>query len=214
MVQALADAGGHADPLSEMPGRGVGEAVTPPAIRCHQQRGGGPMSHRPVSLDHVNIHVRSAERSQRWYTDILGLHTQDAFTMPETGRLRAVFLAADPEHAHDIALFEVGEDAPGPQTGQVGLSHIAWRMASLDDLKEMYQRLKDRGVPIRVVDHTISIGIYFSDPDGNGLEVYYELPRAQWHVDRPFSTEGRKGRFPGPWDEARHPAAAAPASVP
>jgi catechol 2,3-dioxygenase len=86
--------------------------------------------------------------------------------------------------------------------GQVGLNHVAWKMASLDDLKEMYQRLRDKGVPIHVADHTISIGVYFSDPDGNGLEVYYELPRSQWHRERPFSGEGQKGRFPGPWDSA------------
>lgn len=164
---------------------------------------------KPVSLDHVNIFVRNAERSYRWYSDILGLHTQDTFNHQGTDTLRAVFLACDPGHAHDIALFEVGDDASGPQQKQVGLNHVAWRMANLDDLAEMYQRLKDRGVPVRVADHTISIGVYFSDPDGNGLEVYYELPRSQWHRDRPFSGEGAKGRFPGPWDEVlRQPAPA------
>ncbi|HEV8440527.1 MAG TPA: VOC family protein [Methylomirabilota bacterium] len=160
------------------------------------------MSYTPVSLDHVNIFVRNAERSHRWYTDILGLHTQDTFTSSETGRLRAVFLACDPAHAHDIALFEVGEDAPGPEKGHVGLNHVAWKMANLEDLAEMYRRLQDKGVPVRVSDHTVSIGIYFADPDGNGLEVYYELPRSQWHRDTPFSGAGEKGRFPGPWDES------------
>jgi catechol 2,3-dioxygenase len=160
------------------------------------------MSHRPIGLDHVNIFVRNAERSHRWYTDVFGFHTQDTMTSPETGRLRAIFLSADKDHAHDIALFEVGENAPGQEKGQVGLNHVAWRMGSLDDLKEMYQRLQDQNVPIRVADHTVSIGVYFSDPDGNGLEVYYELPRNQWHREKPFSEAGQKGRFPGPWDEA------------
>jgi catechol 2,3-dioxygenase len=169
------------------------------------------MSYRPVSLDHVNIHVRNVERSHRWYTDVFGLYTQDTFVSPETGKLRAVFLAADPEHAHDIALFEVGEDAAGLQKGQVGLNHFAWKMASLDDLKEMYQRLQERAVPVRVIDHTISIGVYFADPDGNGVEVYYELPRSEWHRERPFSGQGLKGRFPGPWDGALRPPAPAAA---
>jgi len=160
---------------------------------------------KPVSLDHVNIYVRSAERSHRWYTDVLGLHTQDIFHVPGTDKMRAAFLACDPGHAHDIALFEVGEDASGQEKGQVGLNHVAWRMASLEDLKEMYQRLQDKGVPIRVSDHSVSIGVYFADPDGNGLEVYYELPRSQWHRERPFSEEGGKGRFPGPWDESLRP---------
>lgn len=160
------------------------------------------MGYRPVSIDHVNIFVRNAERSHRWYTDVFGFHTQDSMTSPDTGRLRAVFLASDPDHAHDIALFEVGDDAPGPQKGQVGLNHVAWRMASLDDLKEMYVRLVDKGVPVVARDHKVSVGVYFSDPDGNGLEVYYELPRSEWHRDRPFSGDEGKGRFPGPWDTA------------
>ena len=159
------------------------------------------MPYKPVALDHVNIFVRNAERSHQWYTDVFGLHTQDTMTFPATGKLRAAFLACDRDHAHDIALFEVGEDAPGPQKKQVGLNHVAWRMGSLEDLAEMYQRLKAKHVPITVSDHTISIGIYFSDPDGNGLEVYYEQPRSEWNRERPFSEQGAKGRFPGPWDE-------------
>ena len=162
---------------------------------------------KPVSLDHVNIYVRNAARSHEWYTDILGLHTQDIFYHPGTERMRAAFLACDRDHAHDIALFEVGDEAALPQKGQVGLNHVAWRMANLDDLAEMYQKLKTKGVPIHVADHTVSIGVYFADPDGNGLEVYYELPRSQWNRERPFSEPGEKGRLPGPWDEAlRQPA--------
>ena len=87
-------------------------------------------------------------------------------------------------------------------------------MSNIDDLKEMYVRLKAKSVPVRVADHTISLGVYFSDPDGNGLEVYYELPRSEWRRDRPFSgsDQAEKGRFPGPWDEelrAAQPMAAA-----
>jgi len=164
---------------------------------------------KPVSLDHVNIYVRNAARSHAWYTDILGLHTQDIFYHPGTERMRAAFLACDRDHAHDIALFEVGDEAAVPQKGQVGLNHVAWRMANLDDLAEMYQKLKTKGVAIHVADHSVSIGVYFADPDGNGLEVYYELPRSQWDRERPFSEQGEKGRFPGPWDEVlRQPAPA------
>ena len=159
------------------------------------------MPSTPVSLDHVNIYVRNAQRSHQWYTDVFGLHTNDVFYHPGTEKMRAAFLSCDPGHAHDIALFEVGDEAPGPQKGQVGLNHVAWRMGSLEDLAQMYRRLKDQGIRLRVSDHTISIGVYFADPDGNGLEVYYELPRSEWHQERPFSEQGGKGRFPGPWDE-------------
>lgn len=81
---------------------------------------------------------------------------------------------------------------------------MAWMMSSLEDLKEIYQRLKDKGVPIeRVSDHGISIGIYFRDPDGNGVEVSYELPRTEWpRQERLFAEDlVDLGRFPGPWGE-------------
>jgi catechol 2,3-dioxygenase len=156
------------------------------------------MSYRPQYLGHVNIFVRNAERSRQWYTDILGLHTYDFIPG------RAAFLSADLEQSHEVALIQVGDEAQGPQRGQVGLNHMAWMMRSLDDLKELYQRLKDKQVPIeRVSDHGISVGIYFRDPDGNGVEVSYELPRSQWPIEEHiFSNESRPhGLFSGPWDE-------------
>jgi catechol 2,3-dioxygenase len=81
---------------------------------------------------------------------------------------------------------------------------MAWMVDSLDGLKAAYQRLKDSGVKVdAIVDHGISLGIYFRDPDGNGLEVSYELPRAQWpRQDQVFAEEVvNRGLFPGPWDQ-------------
>jgi catechol 2,3-dioxygenase len=98
---------------------------------------------------------------------------------------------------------QVGENAPLQAPGQVGLNHMAWRVESLDDLKEFYHRLKSMQVPItRVADHGISLGIYFRDPDGNGIEVYYELPRSKWpRQERIFAADMvNRGLFPGPWD--------------
>ncbi|HEY7495849.1 MAG TPA: VOC family protein [Candidatus Tectomicrobia bacterium] len=156
------------------------------------------MSYTPKYLGHVNIYVRNAERSRQWYADLLGLHTYDFIPG------RAAFLSADLDQSHEVALIQVGDDAPGQEKGQVGLNHMAWMMESLDDLKEVYQRIKERNIPIEhVSDHGISVGIYFRDPDGNGIEVSYELPRDQWPLhDRVFSSQDRpRGLFPGPWDE-------------
>jgi catechol 2,3-dioxygenase len=160
------------------------------------------MSYKPKYLGHVNIFVRNAERSQRWYEDVLGLHTYDF--LPG----RVAFMSADIEQSHEIALVEVGEDAAAPQQKQVGLNHMAWMMESLDDLKELYGRIKDKSIPIeRVSDHGISIGIYLHDPDGNGIEVSYEMPRSEWPVQDELFLSGKvdKGRFPGPWDEQLAP---------
>jgi catechol 2,3-dioxygenase len=114
------------------------------------------------------------------------------------------FLSADLNQSHEVALVQAGEDAIAPQAREVGLNHMAWMMASLEDLKDLYERLKDRGVPIkRIVDHGISIGIYFADPDGNGIEASYELPRDQWpRQERLFAEDlVELGHFPGPWND-------------
>ena len=166
------------------------------------------MSHRPKYLGHVNIFVRDIERSRKWYQDLLDLHTYDH----RPGN--AVFMSADIEQSHEIALIQLGDEAAGPAKGQVGLNHMAWMMHSLDDLKELYQRIVDLEIPIeRVSDHGVSIGIYLRDPDGNGVEVSYEIPRAEWpRQEKLFTDDGgiAKGRFPGPWDHLMvQPAAAA-----
>lgn len=161
------------------------------------------MDGRPLYLGHVNIYVRNAERSREWYEKVLGLHTYHY----RPGR--AAFMSADLDQSHEVALMQVGDDAPAPQRGQVGLNHMAWMVASLDDLKVAYRRLKDNGVKIeRISDHGISLGIYFRDPDGNGLEVSYELPRDKWPRQEQVFAEDmvNRGLFPGPWDS--DPAAA------
>ena len=133
------------------------------------------MGYRPKYLQHANLFVRNAELSMHWYADILGLHSYDF--VPD----RAAFMSADIEQSHEIALLQVGDDAPGPEKGRVGLNHLGWQMESLDDLKELYLRLKEKNVNVyQVSDHGISIGIYFNDPDGNGIEISYELPRDRW----------------------------------
>ncbi len=160
------------------------------------------MGFTPSYLGHVNIYVRSAKDAREWYESVLGLHTYDFMEG------RAAFMSADLDQSHEIALMEVGENAEGPRAGQVGLNHMAWRMASLEDLADFYNNLKEKNWPIqRVSDHGLSLGIYIKDPDGNGIEVYYETPREGWHrQDNLFMSGDRpQGNFPGPWEAELKP---------
>ena len=81
---------------------------------------------------------------------------------------------------------------------------MAWRFDTLTDLEAFYNNMHAKDVPIkRVTNHGLSLGIYFQDPDGNGIEFYYEAPRKDWfrqeklfmHADRPSMD------FPGPWEK-------------
>src|SRR5205085_12597642 len=91
-------------------------------------------------LGHVNIYFRDAERSHKWYEEVLGLHTYHK----RPGR--AAFMAADMDQSHEVALMQLGDDAPGPQRGQDGLNHMAWRGERLHALKDFYRRRKDKTV--------------------------------------------------------------------
>ena len=101
------------------------------------------MTKRPMYLQHVNVYVRNVERSKKWYEELLGLHVY------EYRPGWAAFLTADKEQSHEVALMQLGEDAPLPLKRQVGLNHMAWRLESLDDLKEFYREDQGRGTADR-----------------------------------------------------------------
>ena len=146
------------------------------------------MSSTPIQLGHVNIFVQNVDRAEKFYTEALGLTIMNR-------RPNISFLAANTAHSHEIALIGLGDDAPRPERGRVGLNHMAWQMATFEDLKSVHQRLKDMGADIiRVTDHYLSMGVYFRDTEGNENEVYYELPKDQW----PEAVDGDlfTGKFP------------------
>ena len=122
-----------------------------------------------------------------------------------TSRLddRMVFLSAAGDSSHELALTAVGEDAPGPEADRVGLYHFAWEMESFDDLRRLHRELGERNVTIAGLgDHGISMGVYFLDPDGNEIEVFYELPPDEWPEKDIF-----QGSFPMSLEEEPAPEA-------
>jgi catechol 2,3-dioxygenase len=127
------------------------------------------------SIGHVLLRVADEEASKRFYRDVLGFRIAEQD--PEHG---GVFMTlGDGFHNIDIAQHPTPQDAPKPQRGQLGLVHIAFKVADYAALRDAYAHLLQNGVEIqRAADHVCQRSIYFSDPDGNGLEIYYEMPRA------------------------------------
>ena len=133
------------------------------------------MGFAPRQLGHLVIKVRDLDRAEDFYTRIMGLTVMNR----RAGHM--VFMSANTELTHELAIAKVGDDAPGPEDSGVGLAHMAWQMDSYEDLQELYRRLKDNNVRItRVVEHRLSRGVYLLDPDDNAIEVYYELPKSMW----------------------------------
>ena len=126
-------------------------------------------------LNHAVLYVRDAARAAAFYTEVLGMEV----VADVDGR--AVFLrAADTENHHDLGLFSLGADAPGPQRGRVGLYHLAWQVDTIDDLVAMREALTERGALVGESDHGVSKSLYAVDPDGNELEVMWKVPSEAW----------------------------------
>ena len=78
---------------------------------------------------------------------------------------------------HELAVAELGADAVGPFPDQVGLYHMAWELADMDEIKDAYKVVVDSGVSIAGYgDHGEVKGLYIRDPDGNEIELYAEAP--------------------------------------
>ena len=115
----------------------------------------------------------------------------------------AAFMSADKEQSHEVALMQLGDDAPLQQkaAGRAQPHGVAARKPRRPE--GVLQPHQGEGQPIdHIADHGISLGIYLRDPDGNGVEVFYEMPRAEWPVDYHVFSRDKvgRGRFPGPWD--------------
>jgi catechol-2,3-dioxygenase len=88
-----------------------------------------------------------------------------------------IFLTSNPEIDHEIALAELGSDAVGPFPDQVGLYHMAWELADIDELKDAYQVVLDNKVDVAGFgNHGETKGLYIRDPDGIEIELYAYAP--------------------------------------
>jgi catechol-2,3-dioxygenase len=125
-------------------------------------------------LGHVLFSVRDLERSKDFYTRILGFKILEQD--PDHG---GVFLSIG-GLGNTLDLFQcTNADAVAPSQSNLGVRHTAFAVETEEDLREAYHALKAEGVEIlRAIDHVSQKSIYFHDPDGNRLEIYYELPNA------------------------------------
>jgi catechol-2,3-dioxygenase len=125
-------------------------------------------------LGHIQLRVADLERSKAFYRDVLGFRVAEQD--PKHGDL--FMTLGEDFHTVDMAQHENPEIARSPAR-PLGVAHIAFQVANYEALGEAYRTLLDYGVRIeRAMDHVNQRSIYFSDPDGNRLEIYYEMPGA------------------------------------
>jgi catechol-2,3-dioxygenase len=127
-------------------------------------------------LNHAVLFVRDVERAVAFYRDVLGM---EEVTREASGR--AAFLRA-PESGrhHDLGLFAVGDGAPAPPPGAVGLYPLAWEVEHGADLGALRRQLDDAGALVGQSDHGATKSLYGRDPDGNEFEVMWQVAHEEW----------------------------------
>ncbi len=144
-----------------------------------------------TSIGHVHLKVSDLERALSFYRDLLGFR--------ETMRYgtQAVFLASGHYHHHIGLNTWHSQGAPPSPRSAPGLFHTAIRYPSRYELGRILRRLRQAGYPLSgAADHGVSEALYLDDPDGNGVELYWDRPREEW----PETPEGELDMYTRPLD--------------
>lgn len=125
-------------------------------------------------LNHAVLYVRDVARSVRFYRDVLGFRV-----VTTMGEGAAFLQAPDSANDHDLGLFALGPDAADSAAGRttVGLYHLAWEVATLDELVTLRDVLATAGALAGASDHGTTKSLYARDPDGLEFEVVWLVPR-------------------------------------
>jgi catechol 2,3-dioxygenase len=130
-----------------------------------------------VRIGHVHLKVADLDRALGFYCGVLG------FSLMQRFGAQAAFISAGGYH-HHIGL-NTWESRGGsrPAPGTTGLYHTAILYPTRSSLGAALQRLIAADVPLTgASDHGVSEALYLDDPDGNGVELYWDRPMEQWPV--------------------------------
>lgn len=126
---------------------------------------------RPHKFAHIVYRTRRFEQMLSWYTAVFGAKVQHQDPA-------LAFLTYDDEH-HRFAFANLSVLQPqGAQTekeGLIGVDHVAYTFASVDQLLDNYEQLQEIGIkPYWCIHHGITVSMYYADPDGNQMEFQVE----------------------------------------
>ena len=132
---------------------------------------------RVTQLGHVGVYVHDLPMMRDFYTRVLGLTVTD-----EDLDRGLVFMSSRPKEEHHE--FVIMRGRTGPDDAKV-VQQISWHVDSLEDLLEFHRTLQaEQDVTVeREITHGIAIAIYFLDPEGNRIEVYWATDK---HIPQPF----------------------------
>lgn len=142
-------------------------------------------------IGHVHLKVSDLERSLDFYCGLLG------FEITTTYGDQAAFISAGGYHHHIGLNTWHSKDGPPAPKNSAGLFHTAILYPTRKELAKILQRLMDEDYPLTgASDHGVSEAIYLNDPDGNGVELYWDRPEDKW----PYREDGSLNMYTRPLD--------------
>jgi catechol 2,3-dioxygenase len=147
--------------------------------------------HPQVGIGHVHLKVADLERAIVFYHGVLG------FEVTQRYGSQAAFLSAGGYHHHiGLNTWESHGGSPPPR-GTTGLFHLAILYPTRAELADALMRVIHAGIPLEgASDHGVSEALYLRDPDGNGVELYWDRPKDRW----PLDPKGNLAMFTRPLD--------------
>lgn len=129
-------------------------------------------------IGHVHLKISDLEKSLAFYVDLLG------FELTQLYGDQGAFISAGGYHHHiGLNTWQSKGAPPAPAYG-VGLYHTAVVYPTRKDLAFILRRLLEHRYPLTgASDHGVSEALYLDDPDGNGVELYWDRPRELWPKD-------------------------------
>jgi len=129
-------------------------------------------------IGHVHLKVSDLDIALTFYVDLLG------FEITQRYGTQAVFISAGGYYHHIGLNTWYSKNAPPAPEKSCGLFHTAILYPARRDLAVALQRLIDAKYPLTgASDHGVSEAIYLDDPDGNGVELYWDRPKEKWPLD-------------------------------
>lgn len=129
-------------------------------------------------IGHVHLKVADLDRALAFYCGVLG------FEITQRYGTQAAFISAGGYHHHIGLNTWESKGGSRPPPGTTGLYHTAILYPDRAALADALKRLMAAGVALTgASDHGVSEALYLDDPDGNGVELYWDRPQAEWPRD-------------------------------
>ncbi|WP_277633412.1 VOC family protein [Avrilella dinanensis] len=129
-------------------------------------------------IGHVHLKVVDLNKSLEFYRDLLGFEVTTMYGD------QAAFISAGGYHHHIGLNTWHSKDLPPAPVNSVGLYHTAVVYPTRKDLAAIFERLRLAQYPMTgASDHGVSEALYLNDPDGNGVELYWDRPQDQWEYN-------------------------------